>query len=80
MKKKNQPINVLFIPVDDLRPDFAAYKNPDIISSNLSRLAQNGVVFERAYCQQAVCNLSRASLLTGLRSDNLKVWDLQTDM
>lgn len=71
--------NILFIPVDDLRPDFAVYGNPQVISPNLSRLARTGVVFDRAYCQQAVCNPSRASLLTGLRPDALKVWDLQTN-
>jgi iduronate 2-sulfatase len=44
----------------------------------LDALARRGVVFERAYCQQAVCNPSRASVLTGRRPDTLKVWDLQT--
>ncbi|MEZ4905355.1 MAG: sulfatase [Spirosomataceae bacterium] len=78
-EKINRP-NILFIPVDDLRPDFAAYGNENVITPNMSRLAKNGLTFTRAYCQQAVCNPSRASLLTGLRPDSLRVWDLQTNM
>ncbi|MBP6796090.1 MAG: sulfatase [Saprospiraceae bacterium] len=72
--------NILFIPIDDLRPDFETYGHTDLKTPNINRLAQKGVVFTRAYCQQAVCNPSRASLLTGLRPDSLRVWDLQTNM
>ena len=72
--------NILFIPIDDLRPDFETYGNPDLKTPNINRIAQRGITFTRAYCQQAVCNPSRASLLTGLRPDSLRVWDLKTDM
>lgn len=72
--------NILFIPVDDLRPDFETYGNTDLKTPNIQRIARQGVTFTRAYCQQAVCNPSRASLLTGLRPDSLQVWDLKTDM
>jgi len=75
--EKQRP-NILFIPIDDLRPDFETYGNAAIKTPNITRIANNGVTFTRAYCQQAVCNPSRASLLTGLRPDDLKVWDLQT--
>lgn len=70
--------NILFIPVDDLRPDLGCYGNPVIHSPNINRLATNGVTFTRTYCQQSVCNPSRASLLTGLRPDSIQVWDLYT--
>lgn len=70
--------NILFIPVDDLRPELGCYGNTAIKTPNIDRLAQEGVVFNRAYCQQAVCNPSRASLLTGLRPDSIQVWDLAT--
>jgi iduronate 2-sulfatase len=70
--------NVLFIPVDDLRPTIGCYGAPVIQTPNLDRLAAEGTVFTRAYCQQAVCSPSRTSLLTGLRPDTTRVYDLQT--
>ena len=70
--------NILFIPVDDLRPDLGCYGNTTILSPNIDRLAADGVTFTRTYCQQSVCNPSRASLLTGLRPDSIQVWDLYT--
>ena len=75
---KSRP-NILFIPVDDLRPELGCYGNKIIKTPNIDRLAKQGVVFKHAYCQRAVCNPSRASLLTGLRPDSLKIWDLYTD-
>lgn len=74
----NAAPNILFIPVDDLRPELGCYGNPYIKTPNIDRLAEEGVVFTRTYCQQAVCNPSRASLLTGLRPDSIQVWDLAT--
>jgi arylsulfatase A-like enzyme len=71
--------NVLFIAVDDLRPELGCYGNPIVKSPNIDRLAKSGMVFNHAYCQQAVCLPTRASLLTGARPDTTKAWDLSTD-
>ena len=62
--------NVLFIGVDDLRPELNCYGASHIKSPNIDRLASEGVLFERAYCQWAVCMPSRASMLSGLRPDS----------
>ena len=73
----DQP-NVLFIAVDDLRPELGCYGNTIVKSPNIDRLASRGIVFNHAYVQQAVCSPSRTSLMTGLRRDVTKVWDLET--
>ncbi len=69
--------NVLFIVADDLGPHLGAYGNKEVITPHIDRLAARGLVFTRAYCQQAICNPSRASFLTGLRPDSTGVYDLQ---
>ena len=71
-----QKPNVLFLVVDDLRPELGCYGKDYIKSPNIDRLASAGMVFNRAYCQQAVCSPSRSSVMTGVRPDTTKVWDL----
>jgi iduronate 2-sulfatase len=66
--------NVLFIMADDLRCEVGCYGSP-AITPNIDRLAKRSVQFDRAFCQQAVCNPSRSSLLTGCRPDTLRLWN-----
>ncbi len=61
------PPNILFIAVDDLRPDIGAYGNTDVRTPNLDRLAADGLVFLRHYVQVPTCGASRYSMLTGQR-------------
>ena len=72
--------NVLLILVDDLRPEIGAYGSARAITPNMDRLAATGVLFERAYTQIAVCAPSRAALLTGLRPDSTRIYDLVTPL
>lgn len=59
--------NILFIAVDDLRPELGTYGVKPVRSPNIDRLAAEGLQFNRAYCNIPVCGASRASILTGTR-------------
>lgn len=62
-----KPPNVLFIAVDDLRPELASFGKEHIQSPNIDRIAAMGTVFSNAYCNVPVCGASRASIITGMR-------------
>jgi iduronate 2-sulfatase len=77
LKPKKAPgYNVLFIISDDLRPQLGCYGEKQMATFHIDGLASRGVVFERSYCQQALCAPSRASLLTGLRPDSTGIYNL----
>jgi len=59
--------NILFIGVDDLRPQATIYGQKEMHTPNLERLADIGIVFHNSFCNIPVCGASRASLLSGVR-------------
>ena len=74
--------NLLFVAFDDLKAIFGPFMTPELtaampkaVTPHLDSLSSTGMAFTRAYCQQAVCWASRASLLTGARPDTTKIWD-----
>ncbi len=73
----NDRPNVLFLVADDLNCSLSPYGDTIAQTPNLQRLAQRGLTFTHAYCQQAVCNPSRSSFLTGLRPNTVGVDDLR---
>ncbi len=64
--------NVIFIAIDDLRPELGAYGSK-AKTPNMDKLAARGRLFERAYCQQAICSPSRASVMTGRRPEEIGI-------
>ncbi|MGF1453441.1 MAG: sulfatase [Opitutales bacterium] len=62
---QQQP-NVLFLIVDDLRPELGAYGS-EVKTPQMDALAERGQLFSRAYCNVPVCGASRASFMTGIR-------------
>jgi arylsulfatase A-like enzyme len=69
--------NVLFIAIDDLRPQLGCYGNEQMQTPSIDQIADEGLLFDRAYCQQAICSPSRISLLTGLRCETTKIYGLK---
>lgn len=72
--------NVVIFYVDDLRPELGCYGVDAIQSPSIDSLASQGLLFERAYCQQALCAPSRISMMTGLYPDHTGICDLFTPL
>ena len=62
-----QKKNVLFIAVDDLRPELGCYGKQYMKTPSFDALAAKGVLFENAYCMVPTCGASRASVMSSRR-------------
>lgn len=74
-----KPKNVLLICIDDLKPSLGCYDDPVAHTPAIDALARRGLLFEAAYCNQAVCSPSRNALMTGLRPQTIGIYDLPTN-
>jgi arylsulfatase A-like enzyme len=66
-KKREKKPNVLVLFSDQHNKKVMGFEDhPDVITPNLDKLAEESLVFDRAYCTVGVCVPSRSSFLTGL--------------
>ena len=72
---ESKKMNVLYIVVDDLRPDLEPYGQSMVHTPNIAALANRSLIFDRAYCQFAFCAPSRNSFMTGRRPDATECWN-----
>ena len=72
--------NILIFYVDDLRAELGCYGSPTAITPNIDKLATEGVLFNKAYTQQAICAPSRMSTLSGLRPETLGIYSIFTKL
>ncbi len=75
--KKREKLNVLFIAVDDLRPELGYYGKTYMHTPNIDKLASEGRVFRNHFVHCAACGPSRSTLLSGIRTTN---WDIFKNM
>jgi uncharacterized sulfatase len=71
----DSPVNVLLIIADDLNCDLGCYGHRIVKTPNLDKLAEESVRFEKAYVQYPICNPTRASFLTGLYPETIRVFN-----
>jgi len=74
VSNENRP-NIVFIVIDDLNDWVGTFGDPQAITPNIDRLAESGVLFERAYCAAPMCNASRASVMSGMYPYTTGIYD-----
>eukprot|EP00730_Choanoeca_flexa_P007355 TRINITY_DN12321_c0_g1_i7.p2 TRINITY_DN12321_c0_g1~~TRINITY_DN12321_c0_g1_i7.p2 ORF type:complete len:202 (+),score=25.23 TRINITY_DN12321_c0_g1_i7:275-880(+) len=74
-KASSNARNVLFLAVDDFRPNIGAYNFSLVNTPHLDHLAATGLRFDQAYVQYAFCAPSRNSFMSGRRPDTTQVWN-----
>ena len=72
----NKQPNVLLIQADQLSVRaLSAYGNPIVQSPNIDALAEDGVIFDSAYCNNPICAPSRFSMLSGQYTSSIEAYD-----
>lgn len=61
-----QKYNILFLFIDDLRPELACYGQSYVKSPNIDALAASATIFDKHFVTVPTCGASRASILSGL--------------
>ena len=67
-RPNGRPRNILFLMADDWSPIAQCYGDTAAHTPNVDRLAQQGTVFDHAFCASPSCAVSRATIFTGQHS------------
>jgi len=75
-EKNNNSPNIVFILTDDLGyGDLSSYGSEKIETTNIDKLAEDGVKLTSYYAAQPVCSASRAAILTGAYPNRLGIYN-----
>ncbi len=67
--------NIIFVILDDLRYDGLGFLTPEVQTPNIDQLAADGTYFPNAVVTTSLCSPSRATILTGLTTQNHGIVD-----
>ena len=66
---------MMFFIADDMRPQLnKAYGHDFMVTPNFDAFADEALVFDRAFCNFAICSASRNSFMTGRNPDKTRTW------
>ena len=65
-KEKSDLPNIIFLLTDDQALWSVGYNNPDFLTPQMDKLADQGLVFNQYFNTTAICMASRATLMTGM--------------
>jgi len=70
--------NIVWISTEDIGCTLAAYGDSTAYTPNIDRLAEEGVVFDRAFTVAGVCAPSRSSMITGVHPTSMGTQHMRT--
>ncbi|MBR8536373.1 sulfatase-like hydrolase/transferase [Carboxylicivirga sediminis] len=73
-----KPYNILWLSCEDIGPIISAYGTNGIETPNIDRLAQEGILFSKAYATVGVCAPSRSSIITGMYPISIGAHNMRT--
>ena len=65
LETRSRP-NIVWIVAEDLSPVIPSFGDSTIVTANLSRLAKDGICYDRVFSPSGVCSPSRAAIATGM--------------
>ncbi len=74
----SQPLNVVWITVEDMSPRLAPYGDSLAATPHIDRLAREGVRYTHAFSVSGVCAPSRAALITGMYPTSIGAQHMRT--